>query len=181
MPDIIDDVFADDAELPVDKLQKLVILCNRLAEMQAHASEQEEIAKQAKANARMVAEQMIPTLMEEIGVEKLTLPDGRDVSVSTAYRATANRPDQFKWLEDHGHGSIIKKKVEVTLDNDVPERVVEDLLSKITEEGYDEVKVAKAVPWNTLSAFVKEDIEGGAGEVPLDLFKVFIQDIAKVK
>lgn len=179
--EIIDDIFEDESEATSDQLKSLMGLVDRLAEFQAFADEAEATFKEAKKNLRQVAEGMIPELMRDIGVSRIKLPDGREVSTSTIYTGEAKTEEQFKWLEDNGHGSIIKHQITVNLPNSVPPKMVEHMVKQIENEGFEDVSVKRAVHPQTLRGFLREDIEQGKSEVPVDLFKIFPVEKAKVK
>lgn len=160
----------------------------RLAELQISLSEEvkniEELLKEKKKELQRIEEQDLPEAMDRIGMAEFKLTDGTKISVGTFYNASipAERKDEaFNWLDEHGHGSIIKTSVKTEFGRGELEiakaffEYVRGFNQLTSDPSFDQ-----AVHWQTLRAFVKEQVEDGAG-LPLDLFGVFIGRKAKVK
>lgn len=157
------------AELPDDKLEALTNLANRLEEMQEVEKKFEELYKQAKKNTEIVGGRMIPQLMQELGIEKIELKDGREVKLSYAWYGSANSDEAINWLVDHDLGDIIKNEAKLDVGKgDDPAPIVqwaEDNGYKCTLRTY--------VHPQTLRALLTEDARSGDQQIPHELFKVY--------
>ena len=157
-----------------------------LADIQEAAESEVErlklLLEEATANVRRMSEFEIPKLLD--GLEgKINLPDGRTITVQEKIRTSVSgdrKPRAMQWLEDNGHGAIVKRRMTIDLSKDQ-----EELAEKIRDalEALDEAvlfKEDKNVAWQTLDAFVKEQLTDGV-DIPLELFGVYHQKIAKIK
>ena len=157
----------------------------RLAEAQNKAQENvnrlEEELKAAKEELRKYAEKLLPEEMEKLGLSTYNTTSGISVSVKEQIRATLspeNRPKGFAWLEEHGFGGLIKSNVVVPFKrNEIEE--ANKLVEKLGEEGK-LANLERKVEAQTLMAFVREQLAQGK-DIPIDVFGVFRQRIAKVE
>jgi hypothetical protein len=83
----------------------------------------------------------------------------------------------MQWLDDHGHGGIIKRNITVGFNRDQEgdASVLQDELS----DRFENVKADRKVEPSTLRAFIADQLEAGAA-VPLDLFGAWEQRVARV-
>jgi hypothetical protein len=164
----------------------LMVALTSLADQKQAADEEvarlEALLDEAKKNQQRITEHEIPKLMD--GLEgKINLPDGRVIEVGEKIRASIGgdkKPLAMRWLDDHGHGSLIKRRFIVEFGRDQEEwaKKFEEQLEQ--SETPLNVKRERNVHWQTLDAFVREQLENGA-ELPLELFGVFRQRFAKIK
>ena len=88
-------------------------------------------------------------------------------------------PSAFAWLEKHGHGDIIKKTYTIVVGKG------DAKLSKRIEATLNKAKipfeVKMAVPWNTLTAFLREQIEKFKTMPPLDLLGGKVGSVVDMK
>lgn len=157
-----------------------------LADEQQAAEEEvlrlETLLDEAKKNLKRISEFEIPNLLD--GLEgKIALPDGRTVTVAEKIRASLDsdkKPLAMRWLDDNGHGGLIKRKFTIEFNRDQEEwaKKFEEQLAQ--SETPLNVKKEHMVHWQTLDAFVREQLETGA-EIPLDLIGVFRQRNTKIK
>jgi len=138
--------------------------------------------QEAKENLRVISEQKLPEMMEELGIPYFETKDGLKIEVRETVHVYMGRSSEEKsaaldWLEDNGHGHIIKRTVEVPFAKGQDEdarRLAEDLIS----EGRRATFARKVEPM-TLKAFVTERLESGE-DIPLELFKVHRPKSSKV-
>lgn len=181
IPDYSD--FKDEAPAVGGNLMTaLISLADQKQAADAEVARLEALLDEAKKNQQRITEHEIPKLMD--GLEgKINLPDGRVIEVGEKIRASIGgdkKPVAMRWLNDNGHGSLIKRRFVVEFS-----RGQEDWAKKFEAqlEASDvplNVKREYNVHWQTLDAFVREQLETGA-ELPLDLFGVFRQRFAKIK
>lgn len=158
---------------------------SRLADAQYMAEQKveqiEEDLKKAKEELRVIAEKKLPEKMELLGLTTFSTRKGVHVKISEKIRASLaveNRPKGFAWLEENGFGGMIKSQVVVPYKRDKL-----DEANKFVDSLRTEGRVAnleRKVEPATLTAFVKEQLAQGK-ELPLEVFGVFRQRIAKVE
>lgn len=141
----------------------------------------EEELKKATEELRVIAERKLPEKMESLGLSNFSTSDGLHVKISEKIRASLaveNRPKGFAWLEENGFGGMIKSQVVVPYKRDKLDEANKfvDSLRSSGQLANLERKVEPA----TLTAFVKEQLSQGK-ELPLEVFGVFRQRIAKVE
>ena len=179
---MLEDMLADSQNLPSDSgLSKVSRLAEELIDRDEQVKEAEAHLKILKEQARDVAERLLPEAMAEVGMVKFVLTDGSEVTVKPYYSAKIGddkRDECFNWLQDHGHEALIKDEVSITFNKGEHERA-EEFKSQLAQQGI-EYNGKMGVHSQTLTAFVREQVESGA-EFPLELFNVYIGQIAKVK
>lgn len=156
---------------------------SKLAEELREAQTQVEILMEALEIAQKkvtdIAEHQLPELMDAVGLETITTQSGLVVQMKNTVRASipaARRDEAMHWLEDHGHGAMIKREVSVSFGREQQDDA-KKLVSELSGE-YD-VKEDRRVEPSTLRAWVAEQLEAGH-DLPQDLFGVFQQRQAKV-
>ncbi len=100
-PQVVDDV---------DGLKRLVALAKRLKAAETDLEAAELAVKVRKAALLEVSDSLIPTLMEELGVEVVALTGGDVLSVKKDVSASIpaeRRPEAHQWLRDAGHGDLV--------------------------------------------------------------------------
>lgn len=158
---------------------------NRLAELQhkiqLRTSKLESDLKSEQEELRNVAEKLLPEAMENLGLSTYTTTTGISVQVKEKIRGALpveNRPKGFDWLEKNGFGGLIESEVVIPFKRDELEEA-----NKLVEELRDKGKIAvleRNVHHARLDSFIREQLAQGA-ELPLDIFGVFRQRIAKVE
>ena len=112
--------FEKDQEQVIDKTTNINKLADKIQEMQAIQSaieSDEQQLKQKKKHLGNLSEEVIPTMLSEMGLSFLKLADGSSVEVKTNYSATitqANKEKAFNWLRQNGLGDIIKNEIVVS-------------------------------------------------------------------
>jgi hypothetical protein len=163
-------------------MSALISLADQQEAAQAEVERLEMLLDEAKKNFQRISEHEIPKLMDGID-GKLNLPDGRVVTISEKIRASITsekKPVAFKWLDDNDHGGLIKRRFIIEFGRDQEEwakKFEADLAKSKTPLN---VKQEQNVHWQTLDAFVRQQLENGE-ELPLELFGVFRQRFAEIK
>lgn len=142
--------------------------------------EAEEALTKAKDALRLVEEVQIPEQLDLMGMKEFTDTEGRKIKIVTKIRASvlaANKPAMFMWLEDQGHGGMIKSTITVAFNRE-QKKEAQELAEKLRGEFAGVQQLMKVEP-ATLTAFVKGQLEAG-DEIPLHLITVFEQRIAKI-
>lgn len=155
-------------------IARLAARRNQLADELAQL---EQAAKDKKKELARCEEQDLPEAMDAIGMAEFTLTDGTKISVKTFYTAniTAERKEAaFAWLDEHGHGGIIKTDVSASFGRGDLE-VARSFLEYCKAFGEAEVAptLDQSVHWSTLRKFVEEEIVADR-ELDRELFGVYI-------
>lgn len=159
-----------------DTMERLSTLAHDQLAAEAKVEQAELALKQAKEALRAISEDVIPSVMEELGLEDFTTNDGLKIAVPEQIRASitkANEGAAFLWLRDNGHGALIKDMFEVLAAN-------EDEANRIRETvaAFSNSREKPTVHPQTLGKFVREAMEEGI--ILPDSISVFRQRIAKV-
>ena len=140
-----------------------------------------ENAKDAKKELLQLTDNELPNMLAEIGLSKMTLDDGSEVTVKQTYGASilvANRPKAYEWLREHGYDDIIKNVVSCQFGRGEDEKALA-FKAVAEKEGYPADQKTD-IHTGTLRAFVKELCEGGV-DFPMELFGAYIGQRAIIK
>ena len=153
----------------------------RLRDLEAEVKSQEEKIKQTQKEITRISEDVIPTLLSEMGLSSLKLTDGSSVDVKPFYSASIsvrNREAAYKWLRDNGLGDIIKNDVVVSFGRNEDNKAAE-YANLAKSQGYQPTQKLKVEPM-TLKALVRERIEKKK-DIPANLFNVFVGNRTTIK
>lgn len=183
------DVFSlFDEEVDASKFDKvdgekgstLSTLIRQSMEIDEKIAEAEQYLKDLKFKKRKVNEEDIPNLMQEMGVDSVTV-DGNKVALRQfvhARIADDKKDEAFTWLRSIGEADIIKNDVTVSFksgEDNMAGAVIDDLRS----QGLEPAQKTHVHP-QTLKAWVKNRIESGQ-EIDFDTFGVFVGTEATIK
>ena len=184
-------IKTDKPVVPEDKLE---LVREQLRRSRDTELEMSELATRLKVkseeqNKRVFEE--LPALFQEIGIDRLGIEaDGNlpayDAALSPYYKASISgewppeRQDAaFDWLEKEGHGDLVKNMFVVQLGRGDEKKALR--LRALLEKAGFEFENKRAVPWNTLTSFVKEQVEKHNTTPPLDLLGATVGKIVKLK
>jgi hypothetical protein len=129
--------------------------------------------KELAAQKRKIEEELLPAALDEMGVTKIVLEDGRTVSVDEVITATitkAKEAEAFGWLIDHGHAPLIKPEVKINLTDTTLLAQLEEEVRQLDADA--KITSKQSVHWQTLRSFVKEQLER-TEDFPEELFGVY--------
>ena len=167
----------------IDQTKNINSLANqvkKLKSLEDEITQDEELLKKKKQNLNQISEEIIPTLLGEMGLSSLKLADGSSVDVKPNYRASisvANREKAYSWLRSNGLGDIIKNEITVSFGRNEDNRAAE-YANLAKGQGYQPTQKLKVEPM-TLKALVRERVEAGK-EMPTDIFNVFVGNRTKI-
>ena len=155
--------------------------CNELSNVRQSIADKEAEVKKLKEREFQLENEVIPSMVETAGVKSLTLIDGSKVSVKDQLRANITMENEdycFSRLQELGLDDVIKNEVKLTFgrgqDSDAS-----NLMTELQDRGlYPSNK--KAVPWNTLSKLLEEQIAKGS-MTSVDQEKFGVYTFKKVK
>lgn len=181
--------FEEDSKIKVteEDLKELSKLANKQLVLEMKIDELEKELESYKKQLKLVAEGLIPEAMQKIGMSSFALTNGAEITVKSFYSGKIDDENRYaatKWLNENGHGAILKK--ELVLDFGKKEGIDwQPLVKKVKElvrekEEIDiNATVKEGVHHATLNAFIKEQVQGGK-EFPLDIFKAYVGTRAKI-
>ena len=175
--------FEKDKEEVLTKTKDIKSLSDqvlKLRDLEAEVKAQEEKIKQTQKEIARISEDVIPTMLSEMGLSQLKLADGSSVDVKPFYTASisvANREKAYKWLRDNGLGDIIKNDVTVSFGRNEDNKAV-DYANLAKSQGFEPTQKLKVEPM-TLKALVRERIEAGKN-LPMDIFNVYVGNRTKL-
>lgn len=158
---------------------------NQLVDEQEAAAEAVVAAelelKRVNERYRAVAERDLPELMAELGLTEFRTERGLRISIKETVRASipdGRREDAMRWLDDNGHGALVKRMVSVSFNREQAEEA-RKLMEQISGE-FPTAREERKVESATLRAFIRQELEAGH-DIPLELFGAFVQKTAEVK
>lgn len=160
----------------LSEISKLVAWREELLQQQQNT---ETELGQINQKIKNLEEVEIPDAMLAVGLTKLVTDKGVEVKLEKYYGAKI-KPEYSEaahdWLEERGLSSMIKNDFLVSLDRGDHDKA-QALAEKLNGTPYTR---KESVHPSTLKAWVRTTIESG-GEVPTDLFGVFIGNTIKTK
>lgn len=156
--------MSEDADKPVseDKLERVRDEIKKLRELEFDNAGMAERTKSNNEKINALKSKTLVDLFDSVGLTKLGIaPDGNlpqyDIELDDYYHANIpveNQQRAYKWMQDTGNEDLIKTKftIEFGLGEDEDAADFEKLLVK-NDAAFSKTQ---GVPWNTLTAFVKE-------------------------
>lgn len=170
----------------------LTILASELLAVEAKIAEHESAISDLKKRQKAIKFTELPDLMKEIGQDKVGLPSWNcDVLLEAYYHANISadwdsdrREVAFAHLDSVGGGDIIKTQLSLSAgrgEYDKMQRVAARVRQMLAEEDLSaEMTMDLSVPWNTLTAFVKEQVRAGT-VIDLEKLGATVGSTVKIK
>ena len=170
-----------DKKFTDEQLGTLGSAVNELLQVQSEILEQEDRLKQMKATERGISQGTIPQIMENLGFETITTLDGKKVSIKDSVQVSipaADKPSAYKWMDDNGHGDLIKIALTAKFARGDRE-LADDCFNALVDEGASPNQT-ESVHSGTLKAWARVELEQGH-MLPADLFKIHVVKLTTVK
>lgn len=158
----------------------LTRLADELAGAEAEAERLEQQLQAAKQRITDLSERQIPEMMDALGMAQFVTKSGFKIDIRRTIRASipvSSREAAYQWLEDNGHGALIKRNIVVGFSRDQEQEA--GALRNDLSERFENVREDRKVEPSTLRAFIGEQLENGVA-VPLELFGAWEQRIARI-
>jgi len=163
-----------------EKGSTLSTLIRESMKIDEEIAQAEQYLKDLKFKKRKVNEEDIPSLMQEMGMDSITV-DGNKVALRQFVHARITdekRDEAFSWLRSIGEGDIIKNDVTVSF-NVGQDNMAGAVIDDLRNQGFDPAHKTHVHP-QTLKAWVKGRIESGQ-EIDFDTFGIYVGTEAKIK
>jgi len=180
--DFLDEIKADAVPVPRDEqLATVAFMAQCVLAGEERVAVLEAALKEAKDGLRQITETDLPEAMNSLGLREFKLTDGSKITVKPYYSMSIpeeNREEAWNWLENRGHGDIVKHvlSIETRLSSD-------QLLSEIRELAIRknlDVSDKLGVHHMTGSAFVRRQLEAGK-DLPREMLGISTGFRAKVE
>lgn len=163
-----------------DIMGKISALADSMADLNQQIEKAQDEVERLERERDALAEHRLPELFEQVGMKEIKTQRGVHLvlkkkihhSVSKDRKAAAMR-----WLEEHGHGGMIKNTVVVAF-NKGQEREVTELLETL-ETSFENVRTDKEVASASLGALIRGLLEEGR-EVPHDVFGIHDANVVEI-
>lgn len=176
----ISQLLKDETDINASDLGDLGKAAEDLVAKQLEIEGAEHALKRLKAEERRISQEVIPALMDNIGLAKITLNTGNVIEVKDAVQCSipvSNRDRAYEWMVEHGHGDLIKTALTAKFGRGEKDdaAAAAEVLHKIGIHA----SLAESVHPGTLKAWARQEIEGGRMP-PSDLFNVHVVRLTKV-
>lgn len=173
--------FAEQAS--TGSLENIASLANRQVELERQIESAKLAVTILTEQHRAVSQDALPEAMQAVGMEKFTLADGSEIElkkdVETSFVAAARDNGlAFAWLEEHGHGGIIKHNVTCAFGRD--EGGEAQRLTEVLESNEFKFNEERNVHPQTLAAWGRQEAREGRTP-PEEIFHTFNVRKAKIK
>lgn len=151
-------------------LAAIANLAQAAIEAERLLAEAEQTVTERKAALKVIVERSLPDLMVEAGQTECTTANGLKVTLKSVLRASIageRSEPALKWLEENGHGSIIKHTMIVDIGKGNSDKMVE--IAKVIQAQGLPYNVSDKVEPSTLTKLIKDQLGAGVA-VPLDTF-----------
>jgi hypothetical protein len=159
-------------ELNEEKLTTLAKLANKLKTTENEIAELERQLKGKKDIADQLSNIDIPEYMAELGLSSFALKDGTKLAVKPILdvRLPKGMEDEAdRWLESHGHGGMVKTKIDVTMSKlSTKIKQIKEALDKLNIP----YEVQKTIHYQTLNKWERE-MEQEELVIPEEIFSIF--------
>lgn len=172
----------DTSQIPqTEVMRELARMAAELVKVDDTLSKAERLVEELKAKRHQLVSKSLPDMFDRCMTDKIGLPEEScDVVVEARYHAAikADWPDEqrdagFDELERVDAGDLVRCVLSVTFGKGELERAraVAAYLQAWNEFENRPITIRREVPWNTLTAFVKTEMEAG-NKHRLDLEKL---------
>jgi len=162
-------------------LERLMAFVNRQLELELAVVQIKETLKEAEKEYNKISLLEIPEIMDSLGVEEITLKNGRKVSVKENLYCSVPKKNMeliAKILTDNGYETLLKTDVIIPLD--ATDRELKSEVFRVLESSGVDFQEKFGVNTASLKKAIKEMLAEGV-DISLDTFGAFIKKEAKIK
>ena len=164
------------------QMSELTDLATELERVDAEIIEAEVQLSNLKQNRKTIAEEHLPQLMEQAGIDSLKLASGRKIEIKEFVDAKIKDPNvAFQWLRETNNDSIIKNEISVSLGRG-DDALAQEIISTLKEKHDIEANVRVGIHNMTLKSFCRDALDNPelAETLPKDAFGIYQGKRAKV-
>ena len=171
----------DTSGVEADDLATLKELGNTLNGLNNQVVIAEEEVSKLKATRKQVAEELIPDLMNKVGLKLVQLEDGTKIKVDEFVDARIKDANiAFDWLRETNNESIIKNQISVSMGRGDDARAQQ--IIELLKENDVEADLKITVHNQTLKAFCRDALDDPelAESLPREAFGIYQGKRAKI-
>lgn len=164
------------------QMSELTELADSLVELDSAVVEAEAKLSELKLKRKTIAEEHLPQLMEQAGIETLKLSSGKKIAVQEFVDARIKDPVvAFDWLRETNNESIIKNQITIALGRNEDDRA-QEIVNKLKREYNIDADQRVTVHNMTLKSFCKDALDNPelAESLPREAFGIYQGKRAKV-
>jgi len=164
------------------QMSELTDLATELERFDAEILEVEVQLSNLKQNRKTIAEEHLPQLMEQAGIDSLSLASGKKIAIQEFVDAKIKDPNTaFQWLRETNNDSIIKNEISVSLGRG-DDALAQEIISTLKEKHDIEANVRVGIHNMTLKSFCRDALDNPelAETLPKDAFGIYQGKRAKV-
>jgi hypothetical protein len=154
--------------LPIEdaSIQSLSELVDEQAQLEEEISSMNEILKNMGARIKYLSEVLVPNKLDDLGMSSIKMANGLKVEVKPFYNCKILNEQAFAWLDENGHGGLIKTKVVQEFSRTDREKAIEFVKEN------PQFKFEQGIHYQTITAFTKE-VYTRNETLPEEYFQVF--------
>ena len=163
-----------ESQRPVD-MAAVVDLSDTLVQLENEVTEAEEALSALKNKRKTIAEEHLPTMLETMGIDGLSLSNGKQIVLDEFVDARIKDSEAaFDWLRATNNDSIIKNQISITLGRDQDDLAQE--IKDLIEESFSVVADRKVtIHHATLKSFCRDALDNPelAESLPREAFGIY--------
>lgn len=163
-------------------LGQISVLVDRLVDCDKDIAKAELDLKKLKATRDGIAEKDLPELMISVGQTVLMTTSGFPIKLEKALYTNISKdrkPRAIQWLDDNGHGGMVKRNVVIAFNKCDEEKVA--AFKRMIDKNWPDNKTILDVNAATAKSMVKKQLAAGLfDETAKEIFGVFEKDIVKI-
>ena len=187
---LLDEMASDERKPSKDALTKVGEKMRELRDAEKTIADLEDRLKTAKESRRVLLEKELVDILDEAGLTSTGLAaDGNlpamEVEIVDYYHANIaddwpeeKKAKAFAWINKH-HPGMLKNTFTIKFGKNT--RKLQVQFEKLAKKNKIVFENKFGVPWNTLTAFVKGQIEEEKRRPPLELLGATVGRVAKIK
>ena len=166
-------------------IDDVALLARGMVDAQDEVDKAEEALKKKKEHLRLLREETIPCVMEELGLTSIKLDSGQTLTVKPEVYCSIPKDDDekrlaaFQFLVDHDGAALIKTYVSVEFGKEEWKRA-ERLQKALIKNKFVPI-VEQSVHPSTLKSYIKELIAQATPGLDLSVFNAHSVMVAKLK
>jgi hypothetical protein len=154
-------------------ISRIAGLANKQVELERKVEDLNKQLADAQKELSLIQEHDLPDAMAEAGITELKLNNGSRVAIQSivgAHISKANAEQAHKWLDDNGHGGLIKRELLFKFNRE--DTAYEGMMEEYRRMGWSNFSLKEYVHPSTLKAFVKEQV-GEGSDIPTTAFGIY--------
>ena len=163
-----------------DVLGRISILADKMHGIDKDIAVAELQVKKLVAQHKQIAEEQLPELFEQVGMQEITTRTGLPLKLKNkVYTSIAKgrKALAIAWLDANGQGGMVKRSVIIDFDKTQSDKV--EALLRLIGPGWPNNRTELDVHSSTVKAFVKKQLTDGK-KIPFDVFGIHCVDVVEI-